>query len=74
MGSSMYNTLWMAISVLESQEHISDIRSGDYSFMDSKNRREAESRLYDIAYPRDIYKRDSITLEQAIKMGLNIGK
>jgi hypothetical protein len=59
MPAHIFNRLWKAIDVLESQEQISSIRAIQYPNLTKAARTERDKKLYAAAYPRDIYKKEA---------------
>lgn len=51
--------LWKAIDVLEAQEHIAFVRGLQYPQLKRQARVERDKKLYQAAYPKDIYKKDA---------------
>jgi hypothetical protein len=59
MSASEFNKLWKAIDILEAQEHIAFVRAIQYPHLKKQARVERDKKLYQAAYPRDIYKKDA---------------
>ena len=59
MPASDFGMLWKAIDVLEAQEHISMIRAIQFPQLTKQARTERDKKLYQAAYPRDIYKKEA---------------
>lgn len=59
MPVSRLNKLWRAIDVLEAQEHIAQMRAAGFPYMKKEEMKERQKKLYNAAYPRDIYRRET---------------
>lgn len=59
LSARRVNSLWQAIDVLEAQEHITHVNALEYPNLKPSAKRERNKKLYSVAYPRDIYKRDA---------------
>ncbi len=73
MAASDVDRLWLAIDVLEAQESLLKIKTDDIQNMKQGPSNTERSQIYNKAYPSRIYKRKSITLEEAVKGGLKLG-
>ena len=59
MPAQRLATLWKAIDVLESQEHLALVRAVQYPHLTKNAQKERDKKLYAAAYPRDIYKKEA---------------
>lgn len=73
LDSHTEKSLWESIQIIESRELLNKMRSAMWPEMKEKNRNEDHKKLYDQAYPRHLYPRESISLADFIKSGGNIG-
>jgi hypothetical protein len=74
MPAQQFNMLWKAIDVLEAQEHINLCRALQYPMLKRQARVERDKKLYNAAYPRDIYKKEAKSASFLVeKLGGNRG-
>jgi len=59
MSARRLNSLWLAIDVLETQEHLGLIRAVVYPNLKESARAERDKALNSIAYPRNLYPREA---------------
>lgn len=65
--------LFNSIQILEAQENLDKMRVAMWPEMKPKSRESDHKKLYDVAYPRSIYPRESISLADFIKKGGSVG-